>query len=392
MNEQEITELFNRFFAGTITPGEKQLLAEWITKADKQALAPQMHQAWKEFTTSETIPADKANQLLNAIIQKKSPAIDPEPRVLNLGMRRKYWFAAAAVLAVICCTAIYWFKSSPQEAKPTAIIKKELAPPAVSNAVLTLANGKKIMLDSAQNGSLARQGKTDLIKLSDGQIAYRGQDAGAGLQWNTLTVPRGSKIAAITLADGTQVWLNAGSSLTYPVAFTGKERRVSVTGETYFEVAKDHVHPFIVQKGDNRVQVFGTHFNVHAYEDESDIQITLLEGSIEVSNGETKHKIVPGQMALIQPDRSIRVTDSADLDRVMAWRNGRFDFADADIGMVMRELARWYDVEIEYREPVNEKFYLETNRNINVSDVFKILETTGGVHFLTEGKKIIVMR
>lgn len=398
MQEQEIKELFHRFFAGTITPDEKKLLSEWIEKADNQSLEPLMHQAWQTFTPPGTMPGTRADELLHTIMGKTTsePTSDIGPQSTHIRpgirIRDRYWLAAAVLLAIIC-SAVYWLDNSPKPVKQVgAVNKKALAPPAATNAVLTLANGKKIMLDSAQNGSLAVQGKTDLVKLDDGQIAYRGQDAAASLQWNTLTLPRGSRIMAIVLSDGTKVWLNAGSSISYPVAFTSNERRVTVTGETYFEVTKDHLHPFIVENGDNRVEVLGTHFNVHAYEDETNIQITLLEGSITVSNRKEKQTITPGQMAVIETGRHIGITKNADVDRIMAWRNGRFDFAGAEIGTVMRELARWYDLEVEYKEPVHEKFYLETSRNTNAADLLKILETTGGVHFSTAGKKIIVMR
>ncbi|HVU58515.1 MAG TPA: FecR domain-containing protein [Puia sp.] len=397
MQQPDIEALFDRWLSGTISPREKALLADWIARSGDRELEQRLEQAWKTFTPGETIPSGKADELLRTIMGNSDNQAEMSVR-RPLGRRplyvrlRKYGIAAAVLLGVFCSAGLYWFGKNSSATKPIAVIPKEVTPPKTSNAVITLANGKRILLDSVRNGSVVQQGRTDLVKLGEGQVAYRGQDPHANLQWNTISVPIGSRIASLTLSDGTQVWLNSGSSMTYPVAFEGKERQVAVNGEVYFEVAKDRNHPFVVKKGDVRVNVLGTHFNMNAYDDEGKIRVTLLEGSIEVSNLAARHIVTPGQMAILEADRSIAIDKEVDPDRVMAWRNGRFDFGNADIHSIMRELSRWYGVEVEFREPVSEKFYLETSRDINVSDVFRILETTGGVHFKTEGKKVIVMR
>jgi hypothetical protein len=263
--------------------------------------------------------------------------------------------------------------------------------PQSNRAAITLASGHKIYLDSAAKGILVSQGNVKLFKLADGEITYSGSNTAA--EYNTLTNPRGSRPVAMTLTDGTKVWLNAGSSLTYPVAFTGKERNVEITGEAYFEVTHHTGMPFTVKKlgDDASILVLGTHFNVNAYDDEAAMKITLLEGAVKVSKGTNSSLLTPGQQAELK-DGSIRLINDADMDEVMAWKNGKFQFGEkTGIETIMRQVARWYDVETEYRGKVNRHFWGSISRNVNVSQVLKMLETTGAVHFKMEGMKVIVM-
>jgi ferric-dicitrate binding protein FerR (iron transport regulator) len=212
------------------------------------------------------------------------------------------------------------------------------------------------------------------------------------VDYNTLSNPRGSKVISLTLSDGTRVWLNAGSSLRYPASFASSavNREVKITGEAYFEVAHDASKPFIVSKNDVSVTVLGTHFNVNAYDDESDIKITLLEGSVRVNKGSNTGLLKPGQQA--QVSSSVKVLNNTDVEQVMAWKNGKFSFNGSDIKTVMRELARWYDVNVEYKDEIKETFFVKLDRNTNMSNVFRILQTTGAVHFKIEGKKVTVMQ
>ena len=244
------------------------------------------------------------------------------------------------------------------------------------------------MLDSASNGSLATEGNTRIEKLSDGQIVYTGKETGE-MEYNTLTVPRGSKIASITLSDGTKVWLNSSSSLTYPVAFAGNERDVKISGEAYFEVAHNAAKPFKVIKGETLITVLGTHFNVNAYEDESSIKVTLLQGAVKVDRGTLTKLLKPGQQAQVSSD--IKINNEVNVDEVMAWKNGEFQFGEAaDIHSIMREIARWYDVDIEYKGDISGHIGGTISRDENVSQVLSMLEMTGAVKFLIEGKKIVV--
>jgi ferric-dicitrate binding protein FerR (iron transport regulator) len=197
------------------------------------------------------------------------------------------------------------------------------------------------------------------------------------------------------LADGTKVWLNAASSVRFPVAFTGKERKVEITGEAYFEVAKDKTKPFRVKANSSEIEVLGTHFNVNAYDDEASIKTTLLEGkvkiSVPVSGRKSSYKsLFPGEQAEISKDGKIKVKGHADTEEAVAWMNGHFQFKSADIKTVLRQIARWYDVEIEYRGNIDLHFTGQLTRNENVSKVLNELMLTGEVHFKIDGRKIIV--
>jgi transmembrane sensor len=244
------------------------------------------------------------------------------------------------------------------------------------------------VLDSAANGALAQEGPAEVIK-EGGQIVYKGAGGAGSVVYNTMTTPRGRQYN-LMLADGTRVWLNAASSITYPTAFTGSERTVSITGEVYFEVAHRAAMPFTVQKGDVRVQVLGTHFNVNAYEEEPSLDVTLLEGAVRVVKGGHTSHIRPGQQAQVQGD-GMKVVSDVDVDEVMAWKNGYFRFGGVGIESLMGQLSRWYDVEIEYKKKVDDRFYAEIPRDTKLSDALKALELTGQVRFGIEGKKIIVM-
>jgi len=190
------------------------------------------------------------------------------------------------------------------------------------------------------------------------------------------------------------VWINVGSSLTYPTAFTGKERKVKITGEAYFEVAHNAGVPFIVQHNGLTVSVLGTHFNVNTYEDEAAERVTLLEGSVRVNKNSLSQLLKPGQQARINNNgiNDIKVLNDVNIDEVMAWKDGKFRFGEnTDIGTIMRQISRWYNVDIEYKGSVNQRFWGSISKDVNVSQVLKILEATGGVKFKVEGNKIIVM-
>ena len=255
-----------------------------------------------------------------------------------------------------------------------------------------MANGQNVHLDSAGNGALAIQGNVKLIKLANGKIVYQHNsgEVSTKIEYNTLSNPRGSKVINMTLADGSKVWLNAGSSLTYPVSFIGNERKVLVTGEAYFEVAHDASRPFVVINGSMDVRVLGTHFNVNAFEDDgNDIKVTLFEGSVKINNGNATGLLKPGQQAVVTND--VRVVDNVDLGQVMAWKNGYFQFDNASLQNLLKEVSRWYDVDVVY-EGYNQprEFVGEIQRDLSLSEMLKILQKNN-VHFKIEGKELRVM-
>lgn len=311
---------------------------------------------------------------------------------------------AAAVLILTGLPVVYFFLS--EKAQP--VVRQETAQqptgtadiaPGREQALLTLADGSTIVLDSASSGILATQGNAQVIKLANGSIAYHAEGAGqVETVTNTMSTPRGGKYHLV-LPDGTGVWLNAASSITYPSVFTGKERAVSIKGEVYFEVVKNAQVPFTVALDHStKIEVTGTSFNINAYSDEPQYKTTLLEGIVKVHAGGSVKPLKPGQQAQTAmsdiPD-VVTVTDNVNLEQVMAWKNGVFSFKNAGIYEVMRQVSRWYDLDIEYRGITpkvaeRQRFSGDIGMDLNLSAMLRVLEKSQ-VHFLLEGKKLIVM-
>jgi ferric-dicitrate binding protein FerR (iron transport regulator) len=355
--------------------------------------------------------------VLNKILGKEENETTAPAPVYNFSERKRTWewkrIAAAAAIFVFVGAALF-YSTSGEKVKDTAVLKKEgalpaadITPPNSANAILTLANGQTIILDSAGNGTLARQGAVTIIKLADGQITYdpqagAAQGQGGEITYNTLTNPAGSRVVNLILEDGTKVWLNSKSSLRYPTAFTEKERNVEITGEAYFEVSRissasvngEASTPFHVNVSGIDVQVLGTHFNINSYDEEGSVKTTLLEGSVKVSKDRETVLLKPGQQAqitLLRNTAPIRV-NTPDLEEVMAWKNGKFSFHNTSLDAIMRETARWYNVEVVYKDKINDHYTVNVPRNVPVSQLFKFIEMSGGVHFSIEGNKIMVKK
>ncbi|NSL88377.1 FecR family protein [Chitinophaga sp. Mgbs1] len=315
--------------------------------------------------------------------------------------RRRYFrpaarLAAAAGLALLLGIGSYFIflKKSPEAPASISINRNYDRLPGTNGGVLILANGEQIQLDSAGNGVLAVQGSTKVIN-RQGRITYSnasGEDATR--LFNTITTPR-SKQFQLVLADGTRVWLNAASSVRFPAAFSHEERRVEVTGEAYFEVAavshKGRKVPFTVHVSNMDIQVLGTHFNVNAYTDENSVNTTLLEGSVLIAKGNSRQLLKPGERAQLDPSDKLTIYKNVDTEAVTAWKNGYFSFDQTDLPAVMRQISRWYDVDIKYEGPVpDRRFGGEISRNTKVSEVLKILEESK-IHFRIEEKRIVVL-
>lgn len=386
-----VTYLLEVYSAGKATDEEEQELFSWVAEGNEQPVKEHIDKLVSSYHSDEAaLPVDWG-QLYQRIIEEKN-ARDIRPPV-----RKMTWIRWAAASVILLMGAGYYFfiaartGGSQKELVNIEQIRNDVAPPDAVNAVLTLANGKRVILDTAGNGMLAMQGAVEVRKLPDGQIAYQGTNKEP--QYNTLSNPRGSKVLGLTLADGSRVWLNAASSLRYPTAFTGNDRKVEITGEAYFEVAHNPAMPFVVSKGGTTVQVLGTHFNVNAYDDERSLNVTLLQGSVSVSTvgGRQPRVIRPGEQAQVEKDGTIELVNSVDLDEVMAWKNGLFSFKGAGIESIMRQVARWYDVDVVFEKQVTERFYAEVSMSTNVSTLLKMLEATKAVQFSIEGKTIRVM-
>jgi ferric-dicitrate binding protein FerR (iron transport regulator) len=269
--------------------------------------------------------------------------------------------------------------------------------PQSNKAMVTLANGQKVHLDSINNGALALQGNVKLMKLASGEIVYQSLGEISGqLQYNTLENPKGSKVINMVLVDGTKVWLNAGSSLVYPVVFIGDKRKVAITGEAYFEVAKNPAKPFLVDVetqtgGGAEIEVLGTHFDVNAYSEEPNIKATLLEGSVKIKRQNAVQMLSPGQQAVLTTG-GIKLEKNVDVSQVMAWKEGFFLFNNIDIHALMRQVARWYDVDVNFEGDISAEGY--TGKISNDVPLSKLLEALqlNGLHASMEGKKINIIR
>ncbi len=353
-------------------------------------------QAYLEAGGGEELEA-----LMREQFQAEGKIVDPALRAEMLDniherivykRRWPYWLAAAAMVTGLLALSVYLFKPAPQPAGMAASQTGATAPvmPGTEKAVLTLADGSSITLDDAANGTLASQGATKVIKLN-GKLSYAAAGDGKPLGYNTISTPKGGQYQ-VELPDGSHVWLNAASSLRFPTAFSGKERRVEISGEAYFEIAQQPAKPFFVKVKDAEVQVLGTHFNVMAYNEEEVVKTTLLEGAVRFVSGNSQHLLAPGQQSQLEKNGQVKISSGVDLSDVIAWKNGVFHFESEDITTVMRQLSRWYDIEIVYENnDVNDRFNADIPRNTTLTDVLRVLELTGKVKFRTEGRKVIVM-
>jgi ferric-dicitrate binding protein FerR (iron transport regulator) len=253
---------------------------------------------------------------------------------------------------------------------------------------LTLADGRKIILDTASNGALAEQEGTKVIKL-DGQLTYNIEGSSTQVLYNTITTPKGGQFQ-LELADGSKVWLNAASSLRYPTAFTGKERTVELTGEGYFEVVHNPAMPFHVKAGEMNVQVLGTHFNINSYEDEPVARTTLIEGEVNVSKKEKAIKLSPGQQAAFDNTGELTLNKNVNTDEIIAWKEGYIHFENADLKTILRQVARWYDIEIVYEGfNSNQTFFVILKRSNSLRKLLESLQDNN-IRYTIEGKKLIV--
>ncbi|SMC58179.1 FecR family protein [Pedobacter africanus] len=309
----------------------------------------------------------------------------------------KLWYSLAAAIAMVTVSVGLFYALQPRHTlEPSAVLSAELnhIAPGSANAVLTLADGSKISLDSASKGRIATQGNVALNRGADNRLVYtNGRDVTTTNMLNTIETPKKGEFQ-LNLPDGTKVWLNAASSLSYPVAFSGKERSVVLTGEAYFEVAHNKKMPFKVRTGTQELEVLGTHFNINAYGEGRGIRTTLLEGSVRLNQiGSTEKRLLkPGQMAVLRGETF--EVEPADTESEIAWKTGYFIFNEEEIQFVMQKISRWYDVNVTYSPGVLEKklkFGGIVSRNRNLAVVLKTMERTGKVHFRLEGEKNIVV-
>ena len=384
IQDQKLKELAEKYKAGLCTAEEIRLIRQWYDEFETKGY---------ELPPEEEIEAASREAAL-AVIRRVAEMQNESP-VVPLIRKRKHRFiryaAAAAILIALSTGAFFYLKPDAPPVASTPTNKNDFAA-GTNKAVLTLSNGREIVLTTAKNGNLAQQGATAIHKTDSGLVAYQVNQQAPQTgesnadQLNTITTPRGGQYQVI-LPDGTKVWLNSVSSIRFPVAFTGRDRSVTTTGEVYFEVAKDRQKPFIVNTAGQTVTVLGTHFNIMAYPDEDHVITTLLEGSVKITKGTVNRTLRPGEQALV--DDNIKVV-AADTEDVTAWKNGITSFTDADIKSIMRKVSRWYDIDVEYQGPVSDRLFTGSiSRKSNLSGLIKIL-TLSHIQFSIEGKRLIV--
>lgn len=368
MKDEKLTRLLAKYKKGTCTAEELELLQNWVSDG-----------IWPEYELSDSEMGEEL-----AILERKLPLLVKRPRI---------WLRVASIAAMlVCCTGLFLYLKRDKNPDNTIVRKNDIVSGG-NKATLTLSNGKKISLTDAPSGELVQQTGISITKTADGQVVYEvtGKSAVSSSDYNTIETPVGGQFK-INLPDGTEVWLNAASSLRFPAAFQGKERRVRLTGEAYFEVAKNKAMPFKVETENNTIEVLGTHFNVNAYENERFMETTLVEGSVSVSNALGTVKIKPDQQAQIDRNSNKMNVIQVDANDVVAWKNGYFLFEDESIERIMRKLARWYDVDVEYRGDFSKiSLWGNISRYKNISEVLHQLELTHAVHFKIEERRIIVM-
>ena len=402
---RRVLELADKWIKGSITETEKQEFIDWYQRFDDQELLllPEFEPVIKELETG----------MLATIRQRISGDESPPVQRKNGLLRRIGGWkvaAAAAVLIAIASLIPLLLARKTQAPNPIALQKPASRAnpadvlPGSNKAILTLDNGSTIALDSAHNGRLAQQGNTQVVKTGDGSVQYKmlagkgqsNQQESNAVAYNILSTPRGGQYRLI-LPDGSKVWLNAASSIRYPTAFTGTSRVVEITGEAYFEIAKNSAMPFRVLSANQLadpnpmvIDVLGTHFNVNAYFDETTARTSLLEGAVKVSKGTNTALLQPGMEAQLLKNGGIRSIPNADVEKAAAWKDGVFEFGDEELPAIMRQIARWYDVDVVYEGPVStERFTGTVPRNTTLSGVLKILKLSD-VQVTISNNKIIV--
>ncbi|WP_184541952.1 FecR family protein [Mucilaginibacter sp. FT3.2] len=383
MTEDQYLSLCEKYLRGDCTPEEEILIKEY----QHDAGLTNAHLVNFDNTEKERLRGLLYDKLQTSLRERQTPVVK---------MHRWFYVAAASVLLFIS-VGVYFAnnnkgKITPPVAQNNNAAKNDIQPGS-NKAVLTLANGHAITLDDAQNGVLSKQGNAAISKSGNGIVINNNGDKNqiADNSLNTITIPRGGKYN-ITLPDGTKVWLNSSSALIFPNEFTGTERKVTVTGEAYFEVAKNKAMPFKIDvNGKQVVEVLGTHFNITAYADDEAITTTLLEGSVKVNYKNKATLIKPGQMAVNTLGDAVTIKQ-ANIDEVMAWKNDNFIFNNENITSIMKKISRWYDVDVNYKGDMSRiNFDGNYSRSKGLASLLKNIELVDKVRFVIEERRITVI-
>lgn len=384
MNKEEFVALYEKFLEGNCTAEEIEML--------------QLHHDEEiELTAALPDPNQEDTQRLYLMLKEKLANSIPDQQGFAKKRRLQFLKIAAIFLVVISAAIYITFLQKSSTIKPVELVKTSTSKiiPGGNKAYLTTGNGNVITLDGLKNERLATQNGVAVDKVKDGLLRYNKiADMGGSndfVDYHTITIPRGGQYQLL-LSDGTKVWLNSASTLKYPVKFSKNERTVQLTGEAYFEVAKDKTKPFKVNVDDLDVKVLGTHFNIMAYKDEKAIKTTLLEGSVQLTTPHKQVMLKPGEEGRLSYGSGSIDVQQVDAEEAVAWKEGYFVFDNEDIHTIMKRISRWYDVEVVF--PPNFKrasFGGTVSRFKDVTQVLKSLELTGSVHFEIKERRIIVM-
>lgn len=408
----ELWQLYQRLTSGNATHAEKERLLELMAMAENEveakAILADYYQRVQSRDNLSAIPPDRLNMIADSIfladhlqpigIAQKTLAVDtpsaeplskhPDPPVRRIHFMRTAWVRYAAAMILIAGLGAYFWNSQQTSPQSQAGIDsrdpvQNDVLPGSDKAILTLSNGAKVELGPELEHTITDGSLT--IYNKDGRLTYGRSDE---IGYNTMNTPKGGQYR-VTLPDGTRVWLNAASSITYPTAFTGHTRSVRMTGEAYFEVAKNTEQPFLVETGETVIKVLGTHFNVNNYMEEGPMRTTLFEGKVEVSGRGYSRIMRPGEQTAITGN-GIEVKTNINTDQVLAWKEGKFYFEQDDLKSILRQFERWYDVEVIYEGILkNRKFFGIVDRSSSLSVVLELLKNSD-IKFNIEGKKLYV--
>ncbi len=376
--------LFQQYLNNNLTEDEFTEFWQLLqSEAEFDNLAPDLQKLWEEEISFSL--QDEEWEAKMKILHSQNQSF-PKSRFIPW---KRYAIAASVVftIGIISYFLLFNKDKNPEVVVISKTLSHDIIAPSATKAMITLADGTQVALDNVTSGTLTKQANVNVIKTEDGKIIYNG--SASEMIYNTLTNPRGSKVIDITLADGSHVWLNAGSSVTYPVAFVGNERKVTITGEAYFEVSRHPTKKFFVQANGSTTEVLGTHFNVNSYSNEADVKVTLLEGAVKVTKQNVSGVLKPGQQAQITD--KINVVSDVDIETVIAWKNGLTKFKSADIKSIMRQVERWYNVDVVFEGNMPDRTFTGgVSRDAKLSELLRILEVSN-IHFRLNGQKLVVM-
>lgn len=391
MDHLHLKELLRRYLNNTISTEELQELIVYLRSGEHDAL---FRQVIGESLLSNEFTAPVAKERKDDIYQlmmrnagKMETVEYSRYGVTKFSLFKK--IAVAAAIVLLAGTSVYFAGRRLYPRQVAATHPQQGLHPGGNKAILTLADGSSIELDSTQKKTLTSQGGVRVSNLVGGILAYNAENVAGETAYNTITTPKGGQYQ-VMLPDGSRVWLNAASSLHFPTVFPGSERKVTLTGEAYFEIAADETKPFKVMTRGTEIKVLGTRFNVNAYTDEAAVNTTLLQGSVVVEHNGKSALLKPGQQA--QVTETIQVLDKVDTETLIAWKNGRFSYNNTSLETIMKQVSRWYDVEVVFEEKITDTYSMDIGRDVPLQKLFRYLERSGGAHFSIQGRRITINR